>query len=530
MFLAEEMKRLDASRATFARQLEKNLIDPLEGLIRADISSVREHRRRWEKQATEYLHEVSRFVARKGDRSLAEEAAQLAVLKRTYHTGSLDYVAHLNGVLAREEVRVAEAVASLCRARMQSASKELTHWEQEVGPNLRFLEHAASERKTALELTDVRRCQRIERILQASAHLYNPLGRTGGGTEAALATENKSTDFKNHNGGEGGTGASIEASTRPPSSCPSVSSASSSALTLAPALVVPPAVIAAASSSSTVDLAGYLFKRSSHAVRPVWSRRFFHLHDNLLEYYTVEGKNNEPTVRIDLRLCTVKTGLSTGAPATGGSALIEAGAMERRNVFEIVSPTKTYTLQAESDRDYERWVGAIQASIHAAINNNVAVVGTGGKPNSPRAPGGGPSSSALSGSLGRPRTWTIDSSATPSELLSSYLPGHAVEAALDEEARREIKAVPGNGICADCGAADPEWASISLGILVCIQCSGVHRSLGVHISKVRSLRLDYWEPEHVLVGPRVYIINRSSHPLSLPLPILPLSSYLLSRS
>lgn len=40
--------------------------------------------------------------------------------------------------------------------------------------------------------------------------------------------------------------------------------------------------------------------------------------------------------------------------------------------------------------------------------------------------------------------------------------------------------------------ADPEWASLNLGILMCIECSGVHRNLGSHISKVRSLGLDDW--------------------------------------
>jgi hypothetical protein len=50
--------------------------------------------------------------------------------------------------------------------------------------------------------------------------------------------------------------------------------------------------------------------------------------------------------------------------------------------------------------------------------------------------------------------------------------------------------VPGNDICVDCGAKNPDWASINLGILMCLECSGVHRSLGTHITKVRSLELD----------------------------------------
>ena len=47
-----------------------------------------------------------------------------------------------------------------------------------------------------------------------------------------------------------------------------------------------------------------------------------------------------------------------------------------------------------------------------------------------------------------------------------------------------------NSVCADCSATSPDWVSLNLGAIVCLNCSGVHRSLGTHISKVRSLTLD----------------------------------------
>uniref|UniRef100_A0A8C6W0S6 Arf-GAP with coiled-coil, ANK repeat and PH domain-containing protein n=1 Tax=Nothobranchius furzeri TaxID=105023 RepID=A0A8C6W0S6_NOTFU len=196
-----------------------------------------------------------------------------------------------------------------------------------------------------------------------------------------------------------------------------------------------------------IAMEGYLFKRASNAFK-TWNRRWFSIQNNQLVYQK-KFKDNPTVVVEDLRLCTVK----------------HCEDIERRFCFEVVSPTKSCMMQADSEKLRQAWIKAVQNSIATAFRDK----GDNGEKLDRK-------SSTSTGSL--------DSGGEPKE---RSLKG--------ESALQKVLTIPGNACCCDCGQPDPRWASINLGITLCIQCSGIHRSLGVHFSKVRSLTLDTWEPE-----------------------------------
>uniref|UniRef100_A0A8C5GAT2 Arf-GAP with GTPase, ANK repeat and PH domain-containing protein 3 n=1 Tax=Gouania willdenowi TaxID=441366 RepID=A0A8C5GAT2_GOUWI len=139
---------------------------------------------------------------------------------------------------------------------------------------------------------------------------------------------------------------------------------------------------------------------------------------------------------------------STGITKPDG---LSAGSEELEDSFEfvIVSLTgQTWNFEASTYEERELWVHAIESQIFASLQS-------------------------------------CESIKNKSRLGSQS----------DAMTIQSIRNVRGNSFCVDCDAPNPDWASLNLGALMCIECSGIHRNLGTHLSRVRSLDLDDWPVE-----------------------------------
>jgi len=84
------------------------------------------------------------------------------------------------------------------------------------------------------------------------------------------------------------------------------------------------------------------------------------------------------------------------------------------------------------------------------------------------------------------------------EKSSAHSDEYSVVSRFPRNCRRLVQSLPGNRHCVDCDAANPEWASVTYGCLLCLKCSGRHRSYGVAISTVRSIHMDHWTYSQIL--------------------------------
>ncbi|XP_009148425.1 ADP-ribosylation factor GTPase-activating protein AGD4 [Brassica rapa] len=233
---------------------------------------------------------------------------------------------------------------------------------------------------------------------------------------------------------------------------------------------------------------GYLLKRSS-SLRTDWKRKFFVLDSHGSMYYYRNNGNKSMGSQHHYSGSSDHTGVfgrfrarhNRSASLTEGSLgyktidlrtcliKLDAEDMDLRLCFRIISPQKTYTLQAENGADRMDWVNKITAAIGTLLNSHFLQQS--------------------------PVQYT--GSVPPKGVVSMDQSQHNdARRNMGDDVSTILRGIPGNNVCAECNAPDPDWASLNLGVLLCIQCSGVHRNLGVHISKVRSLTLDVkvWEP------------------------------------
>uniref|UniRef100_A0A915PJS0 Uncharacterized protein n=1 Tax=Setaria digitata TaxID=48799 RepID=A0A915PJS0_9BILA len=186
---------------------------------------------------------------------------------------------------------------------------------------------------------------------------------------------------------------------------------------------------------------GYLYKKSNKKLHKQWQKRRCRIEDG--HFWLSHSDESAPPTKVNLLVSDCK-------PSTDDS-----------KSFDLYCRERTYHLQADSETDAKRWILALKREITRVKTKML-------------------SAETPQGSEG-------DSSGLISE---SYERKMCVA---------KVRQLPGNSICADCSSKeDVQWLS-NVGALVCIACSGVHRELGVHVSRIHSLNLDVISPLEFLV-------------------------------
>ena len=223
---------------------------------------------------------------------------------------------------------------------------------------------------------------------------------------------------------------------------------------------------------------GWLYQKvSSILSMNAWKRRWFMLRKDgiyCLESSAELKKENtgHSTTKVkicDVVLCTVR---EIPNDSTG------------RFRFELITPRqKPLTLMAPGPTEMETWTRYIRRGVEKQLVH------------------GNPENDQLYKNIGKLKkdrrsteiNMTVFQKESPLSMENNLTESFEEEGSEvedeDDDASPLVKMVlEENNTCADCGKSKPDWVSLNLGILVCLECSGVHRSLGVHVSKVRSKR------------------------------------------
>jgi hypothetical protein len=246
----------------------------------------------------------------------------------------------------------------------------------------------------------------------------------------------------------------------------------------------------ATTSVPTIFKEGWLWVKLRFGWRRQWFRLLQQGEDGVFQEYGSSSSSSNAllgasNIKVNVLLCTVRQ-LATASDSSKTTSLNNGG-------FELISPQSSpVLLQGDNPQQTAAWVDAIRDSIKhilasqrqelpaqvAGWDSNGVPFGQHGAAGGGEEETGGKGGNASSGSGG--------SGNFPSGSARS------IERGSDLLERLQKNAVAVR--CVECGAAKPEWVSLNLGLLLCIECSGTHRSLGTHISKVRSLSLDSFGP------------------------------------
>lgn len=178
----------------------------------------------------------------------------------------------------------------------------------------------------------------------------------------------------------------------------------------------------------------------------------------------------------------------------------------RSFMFEVITPRFTRQYQATSDDEARAWVSAInnatQGAFEAQPQRSASRSVSQGSPSTPQRDIASALTAKLASSYSHSSHRSNSSAAHPT-IAGKAVSRHATvgdrprgteskDAQTSHLAERVRGADPANCFCADCGSdAKVDWVSINFGMTLCIECGGIHRSLGTHITKLRSMTLDF---------------------------------------